>query len=745
MTTIIPPNISDYTARNISLKQLRLWSESGDGHKQELIKLLKEIRGKLARGASPSKVITFATKSLEAFYSKKEVRGEVQLLNNRHIVFKLMFPGVNDQDLQFCLVYGEINGRTKACKFDETTPIKISAHALQRLLARLDVSSDSKALDELYSCIKLAIPWHQAASETDAQCWPLMSEHGFFVGAPSPDSLVTTLITWMKADGLSKKWLEPLENLWRLKSKKPRTLEDPVFAQEFLISFPWMLKEHVPGLDLPSLAWESKDLDRKNDPISHENTDDLMEQDVEDNQEITTYKKRSVSYLSGLNYSNTPPPLKIYDQIKGLVVQKRADGNIIVGLKNGWVGKIPKISIEKGSRLIENYIEPEIGDEIAVSIQKIKRWIDEDAFLISLDPVDISDAHWAEIEKLIPINSQVFGKISVDLKNKFGVQLSDGHRGLIDKTDVITYLQATNNTDINLFNLELEFNVIGFNAPKKNLLLSIPNLIELHKTSIIEKIQIGKTYHGTCIRFCNNFSQIQLDNGYTGVLHRNNSWGLPLPNVGDSVEVNSIYLDPTENEIWLSRIHEKLISEYFNCLPVTDTLWNSFVNNHSEGDIVEVQVKDWIEGSQGFIVATRCGMRGLMSKKEFTWYELGTTQDITLGDIFTVKITKINNLKRKVAFSKKMAEPHALDDPKVLSHKGEVFSGQITSIVDYGYFIAIPQLKADGLLHKSKIPEGVSFSKNELIKVSIADIDLQKKRISLSLAQENQDRNISKI
>jgi hypothetical protein len=96
MTTIIPPNISDYTARNISLKQLRLWSESGDGHKQELIKLLKEIRGKLARGASPSKVITFATKSLEAFYSKKEVRGEVQLLNNRHIVFKLMFPGVNN-------------------------------------------------------------------------------------------------------------------------------------------------------------------------------------------------------------------------------------------------------------------------------------------------------------------------------------------------------------------------------------------------------------------------------------------------------------------------------------------------------------------------------------------------------------------------------------------------------------------------------------------------------------------------
>ena len=737
MTTSIPPNISDYTARNISLKQLRLWSETGDGHKQALIALLKEIRVKLARGASPSKVVTFATKSIEKFCSKKEVRGEVLALNNRHIIFKLMFPGMNEQDLQFCLVYGEINARTKACKFDETTPIKISAHALQRLLARLDISSDSKALDEIYSCIKLAIPWHQAATETDAQCWPLISEHGFFVGAPSPRSLVTTLVTWIKADGLSKKWLEPLQNLWRLKSKNPALLEDPVFAQEFLISFPWMLKEHVPGLDLPSLAWESKDLDSPIDPISHENAKDLMDDDEEYTQRITPYKKRSTSYVSGLNYSETPPPLKIYDQINGLVVQKRDDGNIIVGLKNGWVGKIPKISIEKGCRLIENYITPEIGDEIHVSIQKIKHWVGEDAYQISLDPVDVSDAHWAEIEKLVPVNSEVFGKISVDLKNKFGVQLAEGCRGLIDKTDVTAYLQATDNADMNPFNLELNFRVIGFNAPKKNLLLSIPNLSELQKNKIVEKIQIGKSYSGACILFCNNFSLIHLDNGYTGMLHRNNAWGSTLPNVGDTVQVSVIYLDPTENEIGLSTIHEKSISGLFNCLPGTDALWSSFITNYAENDIVEVQVRDWIEGSQGFIVATKCGMRGLIPKKELSWATADntTTQGIALGDIFNAKITKINDLKRKVAFSKRMAEPHPLDDPAVLNNKGKVFPGQITSVTDYGYFIAIPQLNADGLLHQSKIPDDTTFSKGDFIKVSIEDIDIQKRRISLLLAE----------
>jgi ribosomal protein S1 len=738
MTSSIPPKISDYTARNISLKQLRLWSEAGDAHKQELIKLLKEIRTKLARDTSPSKAVTFATKSLENFYSKKEVRGEVTLLNNRHIKFNLMFPGVDDQDLQFCLVYGEINARSKACKFDETTPIKISAHALQRLLARLDLGSDEKALDELYSCIKLVIPWHTASVETGAQCWPLISEHGFFVGAPSPDSLVTTLITWMKADGLSKKWLQPLQNLWHLQSKNSAPLEDPVFAAEFLYSFPWMLKEHVPGLDLPSLAWESKDFDSTPDPISQEKTLDLQYHDDQDSSVDAPkpYKKKSSSYLAGLNYSDTPPPIKVNNHFTGLVVQKRDDGNMIVGLKNGWVGNLPAISIERGYQLIENYVAPEIGDEIEVEVQKIKPWMGEDAYLISLNPVDVTEAHWATIEKKLPINSELIGKVVVDLKNKFGVKLENGTRGIVDKNEVLAYLQVTHSPITSPIDLELKFQVTGFDASKKNIILSIPNLTDLQKNALTTKIHIGRSYRGTCTYLVQNFSIIDLGNGCSGMLHRNNSWGSDLPKVGETIDVNVIYIDMDIHEIGLSIVHDDLMPSYFNCLPATDAFWNTFITNHAINDIVKVQAKEWLEGSQGFIVASESGMRGFIPKKELAWPTISeddAQKEVALGDIFDAKIVKINDAKRKVAFSKRMAEPHPLEDPRVLDLVGKIFIGKVTSVVNYGCFILLPALKIEGLLHQSKIPDGINLEVGELVEVLIADFDRERRRISLSL------------
>ena len=727
MPSQIPENISDFAARNISLNQLRKWSEAGEKHREDLSVLIKDIRSKLYRSSSPAKVITQATKSLKIFFSQKDVRGEVNFLNNRHIEFKLAFPELENHGLQFCLIYGEINARTKACKFDKTVPVRISVHALQRLLTRLESTSDENALDEIYSCIKLAIPWHQASSESGAQCWPLISEHGFFVGTSNPNSLVTTLITWMGSDGLSKKWLQPLQNLRKLKAIRPAKLEDMEFAREFLISFPWMLKEHVPGVDLASIAWESKDFDTEDDLISQVGSEEEIDPI------LVSEKKQSSSYLAGLNYSQTLPPFRIYDRVKGLVVQKREDNILIVGLKNGWAGNIPNVSIERGKRLIENYQTPEIGDEIDVSIQKIRYLNNEEAYLISLDPIEVANANWLEIEKSIPLNSEVRGRITVDLRGKYGVQLIDGNRGIIDKSTVLGYLQSIKSVNKNPVDLELNFKVIGFSPARKNIILSISNLTEAQKDVIASSVEVGHTYLGTCIHAINSYSVIRLDNGHTGMLHRNNCWGTPLPNVGDSVEVSVIFINMDEYEISFSTVRSS--SNNFNCMPMTQELWNTFTNRYIVGDVLDVQIRDWIDESQAFIVATHSGVRGVISKKEIAWSaSIGDIpSEISIGDVFPVKIIKINDKKMKVSFSKRMTEPHPLDDPEILKIKGHIYSGQVTKVVDYGYFIALPLLKVDGLLHKTRIPDGLTLEKNAQVDVCIVEVDLERKRLGLSL------------
>ena len=105
---------------------------------------------------------------------------------------------------------------------------------------------------------------------------------------------------------------------------------------------------------------------------------------------------------------------------------------------------------------------------------------------------------------------------------------------------------------------------------------------------------------------------------------------------------------------------------------------------------------------------------------------------INLGDIFKAQIIKINYEKKKVVFSKKLAEPNPFDqisDALV----GKKFTGKIISETDYGFFVYLSNLKITALLHKSKIPPNIHLEKNIEIEAVIGQVDRIEKKISLIL------------
>jgi len=189
------PAVSSYRARNLSFRHLAAWSEAGASHRYELDKMLAGIIKSLHRSTSPAKTLSAATKKLETFFSRSEVRGNVQLINNRHVKFRLAFPKTEGSGIDFCSMEGEINARTGAVNFNLISSIKISLHALQRLIERLDDQSDRAILDEIYSSMAHVNHWHKGATAVKAKCWPLISKNGFFIGACSDDSQTTTVIT----------------------------------------------------------------------------------------------------------------------------------------------------------------------------------------------------------------------------------------------------------------------------------------------------------------------------------------------------------------------------------------------------------------------------------------------------------------------------------------------------------------------------------------------------------------------
>jgi ribosomal protein S1 len=732
-----PISIGSYAARNLSLKQLEAWSEVGALHYDELKRIVKEIVRSLSNNSSPAKTLNAAMKKLEGLFSRREVRGEVRLLNNRHIDFRLAFPKANKEGLIFFLLYGAINARTGAATFDLTSPIQMSVHALQRLYERMGDKSDSAILDEIYSCMGQAIHWHRGAAEIQAKCWPLISRGGFFIGTPKDESLTTTVVTWIRGEQLGKKWGVPLVNLERLKSHKPDRLENSEFAREFLRSFPWMLHEHVPGEDSISLAWEQRDSQEIG--ASYFDSDSANKTEG-DGIEIKQLPKASVSYIAGLNYRDDPPPFKNHTLHTGLVVQCRSDGGLIVGLKNGWVGQVPFRSITRGLKLISGYVPPEVGDDIDVFVRKITLFQNEKAYALSLDPRDVSDANWAEDERAHPIGSVHAVVLIARYNQEYLTQIEGGIRGIIPASEVMIYMRQPIFHGCSIIGQKIEAIVTGYRADKKCLLLSIKNIDDiLPLRPLLELYPIGSITRGRCIRNESSYSHIELSPGVYGLLHNLNNWGRELPGVGTCVPV--VVFGSDDSILLLAGEIPSPLDRVFYARPYSSDNWNYFKSRYPVGSEVEVQLLFWRESAQAYVVVTGGGIVGTLPGSEVDWHCVEREAQKYLlkpGSIFKVKVLKIHPQKSRVTFSKKALDSHPIDEQITKIAVGSAIDGLITNVLEYGCFVQLRPYGIDALLHRSKIPEGKIFEKGESLVVFIDEIDLKNRRISLSIMKNNQ-------
>jgi len=163
MSTKLPAGVSEFTARSIVSKQLKIWCEAGDKNKRELKKILSVIAQELANNNSPSKTIKLAKNLLNKFLDNKEIRGKIIEPNNRHLIFNLSFIELIDNEIFYSVIDSEINARTGATQLQATNILKINNHVIQRLLERSSSRTDMIALDEIYSAIDFTKKWCLAA------------------------------------------------------------------------------------------------------------------------------------------------------------------------------------------------------------------------------------------------------------------------------------------------------------------------------------------------------------------------------------------------------------------------------------------------------------------------------------------------------------------------------------------------------------------------------------------------------
>ena len=135
---------------------------------------------------------------------------------------------------------------------------------------------------------------------------------------------------------------------------------------------------------------------------------------------------------------------------------------------------------------------------------------------------------------------------------------------------------------------------------------------------------------------------------------------------------------------------------------------------------------------------------GLVHVSELAWQQVDHPKNIVEpGEEVKVMVIKIDRKRQRIGLSIKQLLPSPWDSVEERLAPGQNIVGKITRVLDFGAFINLGE-GIEGLLHNSQIPDEAESNiivGNE-ISLKIVSLDVQRHRVSLSLANshmENQE------
>jgi small subunit ribosomal protein S1 len=203
--------------------------------------------------------------------------------------------------------------------------------------------------------------------------------------------------------------------------------------------------------------------------------------------------------------------------------------------------------------------------------------------------------------------------------------------------------------------------------------------------------------------------------------------------VGEEVEAKILKFDQEKNRVSLGikQLGDDPWVALTRRYPVSTRLFGKVSNLTDYGAFVEIEP----------------GIEGLVHVSEMDW----TNKNIhpgkiaQLGDEVEVMILEIDEARRRLSLGMKQCKANPWDDFSATHHKGDIVSGQIKSITDFGVFIGLPG-GIDGLVHLSDLSwsqtgeEAIrNFKKGDELQAVILAIDVEKERISLGVKQLSAD------
>ena len=415
----------------------------------------------------------------------------------------------------------------------------------------------------------------------------------------------------------------------------------------------------------------------------------------------------------------------------------------ISGIKEGQIVKGTVVSIgpsevmvdigfkSEGAVSIKEFSDPEsieAGQEIEVFLEDVE---DQDGqVVLSKQKADFMRV-WDLIKDAHDTGNTVEGRLMRRIKGGIVVSLF-GVEAFLPGSQID--IRQVKNFD-QFIGHEFPFKIIKLNKARRNIVVSRRAVLEEERArmreEIVKVLEEGQTREGIVKNITDFGAFIDLG-GVDGLLHITDmSWGRvnhpsELVSIGDRIKVKVLSYDRKRERISLG------------LKQLTPHPWENIEKKYP----IESQIRGKVVSitDYGAFVELEEGIEGLVHISEMSWTQhvRHPSKLVEIGDIVEVKVLKIDSENQKISLGMKQTEDDPWDTLDAKYPPGTKIEGTVCSLTNFGAFVEIED-NIDGLVHISDMSwtkrirqASEMFKKGDVIPVVVTEIDIKRRRISLS-------------
>ncbi|TNF86821.1 MAG: 30S ribosomal protein S1 [Gammaproteobacteria bacterium] len=416
--------------------------------------------------------------------------------------------------------------------------------------------------------------------------------------------------------------------------------------------------------------------------------------------------------------------------ITGEVVDINRDVVIVnAGLKSEGVIPVEQFYDENGE------LDVKIGDTVEVALDSFEDGYGESR--LSREKAKRARA-WTRLEQAQQADEIVTGRFTGKVKGGFTVDIGEIRAflpgSLVDVRPVrdTAYLEEK----------ELEFKIIKLDQKRNNVVVSRRAVVEKEfseeREKLLETLKEGERVRGIVKNLTDYGAFLDLG-GIDGLLHITDmAWKRvkhpsEVVEIGQEIDVVVLKFDREKNRVSLG------------LKQMGDDPWENLMRRYPEGTRLFGHVSNITD--YGCFVEIEDGVEGLVHVSEMDWTNKNVNPNkvVTLGDEVEVVILEIDEERRRISLGMKQCKPNPWEEFGASNNKGDIISGKIKSITDFGIFIGL-EGNIDGLIHLTDLSwnkpgeEAVrEYQKGQEVEAMVLSIDPERERISLGIKQIEKD------